>query len=682
MRSTAARRGPLSLTLATLIGGCTTPTHPALDPPDEAPVAAIASAATGEDGLAQAYAIFKDLFTVQFREDQHHHVGFGFHPGLSTEKLLGPLGVPLGGQATLHFVTDLQGTAGTVTATMTGPATGSFDLFFVKNAPGRGTVKPESFDTIRRVGRFVRVANQPNRYTLTATIGTAAFPAFGVNFDLDMVVVTRAGQTPTTSRLATGERTLFEKRFFREKAGRPLDAVTGALANDVETNDPLVRRGAHLFFNETFAGNGRTCGTCHRLDDNLQLSPAFVATLPPDDPLFVFPEGLEDRALLPHALIRENLDGFDDLGRKFVQRSIPHTLALSTSIGQVITQQRGFNDAPVGAAADGPPPDQRTGWSADGAPGRGTLHEFAFGAVVQHFTLSTSRFVGSSFRIPTQAELDALEAFQLFSGRQKNPNTGPLGFGDPAAARGRDAALGSANCVTCHRDLIGNPAINFDLDTGVEQLPIPFRTASNMPRDGGFGVSNLDPVTNQPVAGSVTAGFGNGQFNVPPLYEAADTAPFFHNGAVATIEDAVGFYATPQFLASRAARIFAAPNQELFPAQRDDIVAFMRTINALTNITQVRKRVAYLRDNATQGGATIMRIAIEDTRDAIDALTSPTLGGSATASALHALQTARQSLEMSLPFANDQPSVPMSQVLTWLEVARGNLIPGNPLGEF
>jgi hypothetical protein len=33
-----------------------------------------------------------------------------------------------------------------------------------------------------------------------------------------------------------------------------------------------------------------------------------------------------------------------------------------------------------------------------GAPGRGTLHEFAFGAVAHHFMLSLSQSVGSTFR--------------------------------------------------------------------------------------------------------------------------------------------------------------------------------------------------------------------------------------------------------------------------------------------
>src|SRR5207249_2701577 len=48
-----------------------------------------------------------------------------------------------------------------------------------------------------------------------------------------------------------------------------------------------ITRGRFSFFNETFNGNGRTCGTCHREDNNLTIDPAFIATLPPNDPLFV-----------------------------------------------------------------------------------------------------------------------------------------------------------------------------------------------------------------------------------------------------------------------------------------------------------------------------------------------------------------------------------------------------------
>ena len=49
----------------------------------------------------------------------------------------------------------------------------------------------------------------------------------------------------------------------------------------------LIAKGRQIFFNETFNGNGRTCGTCHREENNFTIDPAFIATLPPNDSLFV-----------------------------------------------------------------------------------------------------------------------------------------------------------------------------------------------------------------------------------------------------------------------------------------------------------------------------------------------------------------------------------------------------------
>src|SRR5881409_3017957 len=103
-------------------------------------------------------------------------------------------------------------------------------------------------------------------------------------------------------------------------------------------------------------------------------------------------------------MIRENVDGTEDPTIKFVERSVPHTLSMSTSIGEVGT---GLGQSSNGGTGfDGPPPDQRTGWSGDGAPGRGTLNEFAFGAINQHYTKTLNRVPGTDFRIPTQEELD------------------------------------------------------------------------------------------------------------------------------------------------------------------------------------------------------------------------------------------------------------------------------------
>jgi cytochrome c peroxidase len=591
-------------------------------------------------------------------------IGFGFHPGLSTEKLTLNQN-PVNGQVAIGL------DSGDVTARLAGPPGHAFDLYFVKNTPGEGTVKPEPFDQIFKVGTFHPDPNVPNSYILNAHIGKAPFPKEGVNFDLDMVVVTFHEQSPTTSILATGARTLFEKRFFRERARAAPDPVTGPLANFVETNDPLVRRGAELFQDESFEGNGRRCATCHPLGHNQTIDPAFVAALPATDPLFHFPTGLEDSAMLKHSLIRENVDGFDDLAHRFVQRGVPHTLSMSTSLGVVGT---GLGQSDVTPPRDGPPPDQRTGWSGDGAPGRGTLSEFAFGAIVQHYPKTLSRQPGVDFRIPTQEELDALEAFQMFNGRQSTPKTFVLTLGDPAAQAGLQSANGEGACSSCHLDLSGVVNANPNLNTGVENLPLSFRTAKNMPKDGGFGLNHIDGTP-----GTVETGFGNGTFNAPPLFEVADTPPFFHNGAISTVEEAVAFYQSQQFLRSPGAN-FVVP--VLTPQSIQNIGAFLRTINALENIAQVRKRAQYLARNATPGGLGIVTLAINDTDDAIRDLSAPNLSANASVTALIALRAAKESLQDALPNATRQPTDDMNEALAQLEIAKRVLLPGNPNNDF
>jgi mono/diheme cytochrome c family protein len=418
--------------------------------------------------------------------------------------------------------------------------------------------------------------------SLSASLGTNIF------FDLDLLVVTRSGRRPNESCIAIGERTLLEKRLFRFRQSKGLDTVTGTLANNVETTDPLVARGAQLFFNETFGGNGRTCGTCHRAEDNLTIDPAFIATLPQSDPLFVAENNpalarLEVPQLLrTRGLIVENVDGFDDPTHKFVMRGVPHTLSLSLTNGV--------------ANAFGGPPDHRLGWAGDGGPGRSTLHEFSFGAVIQHFTKTLARRPGVDFRIPTEEELDALEAFQLFTGRQK-----PTDFSffsgivptDPHAANGSNLFF-TVGCNSCHTDLSGfTDASNLNFNTGVANL------TPDLPLDDGFSGS----------------GFGDGSFNLPPLAEAADTPPLFHNNAAATIEDAVAFYFTPTFEASPSGGGFFI-GFPLTADQQADVAAFLRVVNSSANLTQVRKRAQYIQNVRSTGNTDLLKIAIADTRDA------------------------------------------------------------------
>jgi len=366
-----------------------------------------------------------------------------------------------------------------------------------------------------------------------------------------------------------------------------------------------VSKGKAIFFTQTFNGNGRTCGTCHPAQNNFTLDPAFIATLPPTDPLFVaefnpdLKKNFENPKLMRQfALILENLDGFDDLANKFVMRGVPHVLAQRTSVNSNL----------------GP----RTGWSGDGAPGDGSLRAFATGAVIQHFTKTLNRVPGVDFRLPTEEELDALEAFMLSLGRQQDL-TLPLPLKGTVPKRGQEIFLDNrlGKCNLCHSNAgatanfpknIGNANFN----TGVEDLPDQPAdlTGERNPPDDGFG---------RP---------GDGTFNIPPLVEAADSGPFFHNNAIETVEGAVAFYDGEAFNNSPAGRALAAidPNTvgiELDGTQIVAIAAFLRVINALENI---RQSIELLESSAQKGfderkeAKELLQRAVSETQDSIKVL--------------------------------------------------------------
>ncbi|TMQ11237.1 MAG: hypothetical protein E6J91_23580 [Deltaproteobacteria bacterium] len=336
--------------------------------------------------------------------------------------------------------------------------------------------------------------------------------------------------------------------------------------------------GADLFFRAPFGGNGRTCATCHRIDNNLTIDPKFIATLPPTDPLFIAENNanLKDLEKPPQmhqfGLILENVDGFlPDPRTHFVLRSVPHTLSLATSV-----------TLPPGSQN---PPADRTGWGGDGAPNPGALRDFMTGAIRQHYTKTLARVPGTDFRFASDAELDRIDQFMRRTGRSNELTLGTVVMSDTRAETGRTLFL-QVGCDGCHGNAGANiGTANFNFNTGVESSRNPALAA--FPHDGGFGTrANPD------------GSFGDGTFNVPPLIEAADTGPFFHtatsivgapahNTATATtIEEAIAFYTTAAFR--------NAPNG--FPialngTQIDDVGRFLRGLNAAFNAAIAIRRI-------------------------------------------------------------------------------------------
>jgi len=558
--------------------------------------------------------------------------------------------LPLGYSKALSFkFTEARGTVkldlvnGSMSVSISGlPEKESFDVWLVdnKSAP-KDSVKPEPWDNMLRVGGL---KHKGETATLEARLDRDALKGFKI----DLIVVAISGKGPGEAGLIFGSPSLFQRLYYSEQRGQvaklgfdrqatknlvdetglpfPFNFLvpTPALAAGKEITSimaKLIAKGEELFFEEKFNGNGRTCGTCHPMENNLTIDPEFIATLPLDDPLFVaeFNPALSDLErpdlMREFGLIRENVDGFDDLDNKFVMRGVPHTLALPTSLLQPIIGA----DLPLNELIF---PEQMTGWSGDGAPGTGSLREFAIGAVTQHFPLTLNRVPGTDFRLPDDDELDALEAFQLSTGRQTDPtldadNNIGLKLINADAIAGKAVFINgprpdthNGRCNTCHfsagatsgRHLQGRPleeGVNRNVATGAEFFPLEGSLNTrhedlDIPVDGGFGRVNrsvnvvddtcddTDDAKASPtccIAPSKTCGIGDGRFNSPSLIESVDAPPFFHNNAFNTIEEAVEFYNSALFNAGRGLNeIF------LLPEQITQIATLLRVLNALENI--------------------------------------------------------------------------------------------------
>lgn len=431
----------------------------------------------------------------------------------------------------------------------------------------------------------------------------------------------------------------------------PIDTLIDGAAAAATPVDVLIKQGSTLFFEGRFSGNGRTCGTCHPANNNFTIDPAFIATLPPTDPLFVAENNpalaqLERPALMRQfGLILENLDGLDAPTTKFVMRSVPHTLGMTVSLISDTSQVN--------------PPAQMTGWSGDGAPGTGSLRDFATGAVTQHFTKSLARVPNIDFVLPSPHELDAMEAFQLSLGRNADFDLTKLSFQDANVEHGKSLFLnGTGNplaaqkCQVCHGNAgaLAANGLNRNFNTNVEDRPNPARAVQNFPIDGGFGQTpNPD------------GSFGNRTFNTPSLIEAAQTPPFFHNNIAPTLEDAVTFYTGPEFNNPRApAGRFSFTSLEI-----KQIANFLRGINTLQNIdvaTRALNEILALSGNPQPEVQSRLATAFNDTANIIRVLNEGGIYPAAASQVTSAQQLIVQAQQTSNP--NQRTPIIQSAITT------------------
>ena len=287
----------------------------------------------------------------------------------------------------------------------------------------------------------------------------------------------------------------------------------------------LVERGRRLFFEETFGGNGRTCGTCHPTP-TLVLTPADIAELPPDDPFFAGTMDF-DAEMARKGMIRYPLGGASLFEPEVtVFRAIPTVRNLRHT---------------------GP-------FTADG---RATeLPEQAAEAALLHLLDGAVDQPGE--RMPTPEELDAIAAFQE---AMTEPEDGALGTGrlSTEARRGRKLFFGKAACTTCHVPPLFTDNQFHNIVAAKAGAPVT-----------DPGRCRIEP--SSPDCGSGAA------FNTPQLRGVSRTAPFFHDNSLPTLRAVVEFYNSPRFSGSPAAARLGIEPLGLTEEEVAALVAFLEAL--------------------------------------------------------------------------------------------------------
>ncbi len=299
--------------------------------------------------------------------------------------------------------------------------------------------------------------------------------------------------------------------------------------------------GKKLFEKEKFAGNGRTCATCHGKDTGT-VSPEEAQDrfdCDPDDPLF------------------RSIDSDDGVGDSYERLLTDATIRVTLPLpaGWALADDPAATSVtfPRGIPSTLNVPSFDTIFMYDGR--NATLEEQALGAVNAHYQPG---------RQPTAAELAAIADHQqtnkFFSNNKLKQwaNGGPpptLPQGHTAAQkRGRNWFVPSAAgvCSHCH----SGPMLNETNEFLLAPLPPGSRfftafvselnKAGNPVRtfeitDGSGTVTTIespDPGRALITGNPAEANF----FRIPTVWGAKDTAPYFHDNSAATLEELMQHY--------------------------------------------------------------------------------------------------------------------------------------------
>ena len=362
-----------------------------------------------------------------------------------------------------------------------------------------------------------------------------------------------------------------------------------------------IDRGFTLFNEETFEGNGRSCGTCHIPGAQYNINPIDIKRASFKERKLIFATnvpGLEN-PILVKKLALFNVEGGDALHPEIGDEHEHPVFRGSMTVG------------PLGLTTFGPPViadgeiqlglhDPKIGWAGNGSPGAPdinpavpgnqpdpthplfqfhhgnmdvnadkTIRAFTNGAIAQHNPITLKRIAKTTacphlsiddpdaycdkpydFRFASNKELDDIEAFQNWLGRREELRIETLTFKNKHAIRGKELYMSNqASCNVCHADggsgfrpiaATPAPAVNIHQhsDINKEAARITAKTGVFIPEDPGISITPPPP-------NDITE---PGAFNGQPVIEAARKITFFHNHSfTGSIEKASEFYFTENF---------------------------------------------------------------------------------------------------------------------------------------
>lgn len=363
---------------------------------------------------------------------------------------------------------------------------------------------------------------------------------------------------------------------------------SGSDEDELASAGPVVAKGAKLFNQEEFGGNGRTCKTCHPSegDDQGTLSPADVEALfqaDPSHPLFqhdgadVFGGNTFDR-IREHATVLVDKDlppnvsiVGSDARSVVLARGIPSTMNTPALDGVLMYDGRAPNlqEQALGAItghaqADGATPDQldaiatfqQTLFNSD------ALEAFADDGVPLAMPYGTTEsekrgrrfFISDADTDPNMVGEGPEAATQHFcgvchSGPMLNETSSVFG---EAVFPGVPEGTRFFTVFVSELNPLGNPVVEYEFtnpDGSVTTIPSA---------DPGLALVTGDPRT---------ANF----FKIPTVWGVEGTAPYFHDNSSKTLEELMDHYAI--FLNIASEGIINLSEQD-----KADIIAYMKLL--------------------------------------------------------------------------------------------------------